>query len=234
MVEISVCLPSYNGEKYIVQQIESILVQLGVSDELIISDDSSSDNTIRLVESFNDPRIVLLKNNRFKSPIFNLENALKHVRGKFIFLADQDDIWIPNRIERVKEHLFDYGLVVNDCSIVSEDLKVLHDSYFKIRGSGPGFLKNLYKNTYLGCCIALRRDVLQFALPFPEQIPMHDMWLGLITETKSKVLFLNEVLVKYRRHSNNVTQLQERFKISNVGLMLKYRWNIIRYFRRFL
>lgn len=90
---ISVCMPTYNGEKFIRIQLESILSQLGNDDEIVISDDSSTDKTVEITKSFNDSRIHLLENNTFHSPIYNLENALKNAKGDFIFLSDQDDEW---------------------------------------------------------------------------------------------------------------------------------------------
>ena len=89
---ISVCMATYNGEKYIEEQLKSILSQLGENDEVIVSDDSSTDNTLAIVESFNDVRIKIFPNNKFHSPIFNFENALKQATGDYIFLSDQDDV----------------------------------------------------------------------------------------------------------------------------------------------
>jgi len=110
-MKISVCMASYNGEKYIRQQIDSILPQLGESDELIISDDSSTDDTISVVKSINDNRIKLIKDQKFKSPVSNFENAIKNATGDFIFLCDQDDIWQPNKVESVLPFLKQYDLV---------------------------------------------------------------------------------------------------------------------------
>ena len=96
---VSVCIPTYNGAKYIKEQLDSILSQLGESDEVIISDDSSSDATLDIIKALNDSRIVILEGGKFRSPIFNVENAMKHSSGSFIFLSDQDDVWLPNKID---------------------------------------------------------------------------------------------------------------------------------------
>jgi glycosyltransferase involved in cell wall biosynthesis len=89
---ISVCLPTFNGSKYIIQQLDSILCQLKENDEIIISDDSSEDNTCELIEKLNDKRIIILKEKKIPNYIFNYENAIKHAKGKYIFLSDQDDV----------------------------------------------------------------------------------------------------------------------------------------------
>ena len=102
---ISVCIATYNGEKYIREQLDSILPQLGLDDEVIISDDSSTDNTLKIIEEYNDCRIKIFSNNKFYSPILNFENALKKAQGDFIFLSDQDDIWKSNKVEVVMKYL---------------------------------------------------------------------------------------------------------------------------------
>ncbi|MDE5758415.1 MAG: glycosyltransferase, partial [Allobaculum sp.] len=91
---ISVCIATYNGERYIETQIRSILDQLNEDDEIIISDDSSTDRTLDIIRSLNDSRIKLFAGNKFHSRTFNFENALKQATGDFIFLSDQDDIWL--------------------------------------------------------------------------------------------------------------------------------------------
>ena len=102
---LTVCIATYNGEKYIRQQLNSVLIQLGENDEVIISDDSSSDATVEIVRSFNDSRIKLLVDNKFSSPVRNFENALKYATGDYIFLCDQDDIWLPDKVKSMLPYL---------------------------------------------------------------------------------------------------------------------------------
>ena len=158
---ISVCIPTFNGEKFIKQQLDSILNQSMPVDEIIISDDSSSDNTVKIIKSYNNNRIKLIENQTFKSPIFNLENALKKANGDYIFLADQDDIWYDNKVEIMMKHLKDYNLVVSNCEIIDENDAVLVHSFFKVMNSGKGVFKNLIKNTYSGNCMALNKNLLK-------------------------------------------------------------------------
>lgn len=122
---ISVCIPTYNGEKYLKQQLDSILVQLEKNDEIIVSDDSSTDSTINLLKSYQDPRIRILQGNLYKNPIFNLENALKHAKGDYIFTADQDDIWKNDKVKQMIQALQKYDLVVSDASIINKMGKLL-------------------------------------------------------------------------------------------------------------
>jgi glycosyltransferase involved in cell wall biosynthesis len=205
MNKISVCIATYNGEKYIHQQLGSILGQIGESDEIIISDDSSSDRTVEIIKTFDDKRIRLLENNRFHSPAYNFENALENVTGDIIFLSDQDDIWLENKVKIMKGLLQKYELVVSDCIVINENEDILQESFFKIRGSKKGFLNNLVKNSYMGCCMAFNRRILDIALPFPDNLPMHDMWIGMIGELYGKTYFCDQRLVKYRRHEHSTS-----------------------------
>ena len=202
--KISVCIATYNGALYIKEQLQSILLNLRENDEIIISDDHSSDDTIKIVHAFNDPRIKVVYNTKSnKGHIRNFENALTKATGDVIFLSDQDDIWLPEKAERMLEALEDHDLVVCDCIVVDQSMEVISDSFFGLIHSGSGFLKNLIKNTFLGCCMAFKRDILEKALPFPKKLISHDTWIGLIGETYGSTLFLPEKLHYFRRHGSN-------------------------------
>ncbi len=208
-MKCSVCMATYNGEKYIEQQVLSIIQQLGAEDELIISDDSSTDDTLRILEAFNDDRIKVFTNVRKKGPVGNFENALNHAQYDFIFLADQDDLWLPGKVKKHMELMQQYELVTSDAVVVKEDGTVLFDSFFKARNAGKGFFKNLWKSSYLGCCMSFRRSLLDRALPFPENLYMHDWWLALIAELEDNVCFCDSTFLRYVRHADNVTQTLE-------------------------
>jgi glycosyltransferase involved in cell wall biosynthesis len=203
---ISVCIPAFNGERFIHQQLASILDQLGEGDEVVISDDSSTDNTIDCIKMFGDKRIRLLEGGTFQSPVYNLEHALKHARGDQIFLADQDDVWLPGKVSTMMHFLRNCSVVVSDCIVVNQEEKVIRDSFYEIMNSGPGFMKNFVRNSYLGCCMAFNRKMLSFFLPFPQGIAMHDIWMGLISEVFGNPLFIPDRLILYRRHERNMTQ----------------------------
>lgn len=230
---ISVCMTTYNGAKYIKEQIESILSQISDDDEIIISDDGSVDNTLSILQSFNDKRIKIFSHKKFqrKKYIFkfdlttrNMENAIKKSVGDFIFMADQDDIWERDRITSVLPFFDNYSLVINDCKVIDENRAVIYESYFDLINSKKGFVKNLSKNSYLGCCMAFKRDILQYVLPFPKQPVPHDIWIGLISEIFGKVYFLQEKKILYRRHSNNLSNSAE---VSNNTLLFKIRYRAI-------
>ncbi|MCE3076561.1 glycosyltransferase [Chryseobacterium gwangjuense] len=227
---VTVCIATYNGEKYIKTQIDSILSQLNIDDEIIISDDGSTDDTLNIVKNYKDNRIkIFLNNKRVQKNAFgyvskNFENAIVNAKGNFIFLADQDDIWVEGKIQLCKKALENNDLVLHDCIVVNKENQELFSSYFKLNKSKQGIIKNIVKNSYLGCCMAFKRSMLDLALPFPQREVPHDIWLGLIAENFGKVQFLKEKLVRYRRHGNNLSASGEN---SSNSLLFKLKYRLI-------
>ncbi|WP_207384897.1 glycosyltransferase family 2 protein [Flavobacterium sp. MEB061] len=194
-------MTTYNGDLFLKEQVDSILNQIRPDDELIISDDSSTDGTVEILKGIKDLRIKLLLNNTFRDPIMNFQNCLKEASGEFIFLSDQDDIWIDGKYEKMLNLLGDYDLVISDSKIVDEDLNLIEPSFFKFFGSGKGILKNVMKSSYYGSCMAFRKSLLEKSLPFPNTKEIgHDLWIGLVGEMTGRVLFYDEQLILYRRH----------------------------------
>lgn len=201
-MNISVCMATHNGAKYLRQQVDSILPQLGSDDELIVSDDNSFDSTLSILNSYQDSRIIILEPKTFGSPTRNFENALPYCQNPLIFLADQDDVWYKEKIAVMKASLGKSDLVVCDCRIVDNDLAPLHSSFFHHNRSRSGLFKNFIKNSFVGCCMAFHKKVLTKALPFPKE-HFHDQWIGLMAERYFNVAFLPQVLVDHRRHPDN-------------------------------
>ncbi len=218
---ISVCMATYNGEAFIEAQLRSILASPRI-DEVVVSDDDSSDATLARIAALGDARVRVVAGPR-AGLIRNFENALSQARGEVIFLSDQDDVWQPQKVEVVLEALIDADLVVTDCRVVDGDLHVVAPSFFRVHGSRPGFARNLLRNGYLGCCMAFRRSVLERALPFPPALPMHDWWIGLVAERSVRVRFLDTPLTLYRRHDANASSASER---SRASLRTRLRWRL--------
>ena len=225
---ISVCLASFNGAPYIREQIASILSQLGPGDELIVSDDGSSDGTPDIIRGLNDVRVRLLSGHERVGVVQNFERAILASVGEIIFLSDQDDVWLPGKVEACLATLKSNILVVTDCRVVDADLRVTHDSFFAFRGSRPGILSNIFRNTYLGCCMAFRRELLGAALPLPARVPMHDMWLGLVAETVGRVAFISTPYLLFRRHGKNASPTYKEKNPFGVMAKLSYRLLLMR------
>ncbi|HRO42880.1 MAG TPA: glycosyltransferase [Flavipsychrobacter sp.] len=220
----------YNGEAFLIQQINSILLQLGTCDELIISDDGSTDGTLAIINSLDDPRITLLSNGGGQSATSNFDNALKYARNDIIFLSDQDDIWLAGKVEKCCSLMKQFDVVVTNAIIVDQELVVVHPSYFEQQQSGPGLIKNLLSNKYLGCCIAFRRTCMPYFHPFPSAIPMHDIWIGFVAEVlRLKIHFETQPFLLYRRHSKNASTASGP-SINPINKKLNYRFNLVKYF----
>ncbi len=221
---VSVCMATRNGEKYIAQQLNSILPQLASDDEIVITDDASTDRTAEIIRAYGDPRIVLHVNSVSRGISGTFEKSLRHCRGSYVFLADQDDQWIHGKVKVMTRHLERNDLVVSDCMLVDHLMKANGESFYTINRSGRGFLKNLIRNSYMGCCMAFRRSVLDKALPFPPDIPMHDYWIGLICELHFRVTFIPDVLIYHRRHFSNASTNGVRSTLAfSKRLMDRYR-----------
>lgn len=203
---ISVCMATYNGEKYIKEQLISILKQLGDEDEIIISDDHSTDTTLEIIEQLSDSRILVFFNTE-KGYTSNFENALRQVSGDIIFISDQDDIWNPTKVEICLEALQSVDLVVSDCQLINSQNEIISLSYFELRKVKKSSWGNLVKFGYLGCCLAFRSELLKKALPFPSnrQMCTHDNWLFLVGAFLYRYKVLDERLINYRRHDANVS-----------------------------
>lgn len=226
-IRVSVAMTTYNGERFVKEQIESILACLNSTDELVISDDGSTDHTLATIKELAaaDERIRLIDGPK-QGVVKNFENALLHCKGEYIFLSDQDDLWRSDKVAIVLPQLKEYLLVCHNANIYDYQAdKIVGDVQSKIGTHGTVF-KNIIKNSFIGCCMAFRRELLQFALPFPDQklIHMHDWWLGLVALKKGKVCFEKSCLIDYRIHGGNAVGFQKTgfaFKIKKRLGMLK-------------
>jgi glycosyltransferase involved in cell wall biosynthesis len=219
---ISVCIPAFNGEIFIGEQIISILGQLDKDAEVVISDDNSTDRTLEIIHSFHDTRIKVVRNTRSAGPVSNLENALNNAQGDVIFLADQDDIWAPEKVSTMTPMLDKYDLVISDAAVIDRSGTVLHPSFYRLNHSGRGLIRNWVNNSFLGCCMAFNRNLLEYVLPFPTGIAMHDIWIGLNTALVARYHFMPEKLVLYRRHGDNASPTAEKINW-RIGYMVRYR-----------
>lgn len=224
---LSVVVATYNGEKYITEQLDSILNQLSKSDEVVISDDGSNDNTLNIIKKYqkNNPNIILLDGPR-QGVIKNFQFGIENCHGDIIFLADQDDIWLPNKVQRVVS-IFDsdssISCVLHDVSVVDKSLNVIAPSFFELRKSKKGFVHNLIKNSFMGSAMAFRSTAKNKILPIPGDVPMHDQWIGLLCYVNGRVVFSNDKLGLYRRHGENVSNL----KHGSIRNMIKKRVKLI-------
>ncbi len=206
MYTISVAMAAYEGAKYISEQIESILPQLGNKDELIISYQKSEDDTEWIIRKYenSDPR-VRVHLCKEKGLFHNFEHALINCKNEVIFISDQDDIWMPEKVDKMLQALIENNVnaVVSSCKIVDSKLKPIKTITKKSHYIKP--FEIIIKNIVQGSCLAFERKYLKYILPFPDNIPMYDSYIGLIISTYGKVKYIDDELMLYRQHDNNVT-----------------------------
>lgn len=221
---VSVCMTTYNGEKYVKEQIQSILIQLSGEDELIIADDGSTDKTLKIIEQIKDPRIKLFRN-CFNNVVKNFEFSIGKSVGDFIFLSDQDDIWHQNKVEKYLNFFkkTNADLVISNVAVINQDGELRQEEFYENQFKGAVY-SNLIKNNFIGCAMAFRKTAVKWFLPFPADLPMHDWWIGLVIGKRGKVSFLDEKLLYYRRHGGNLTS----GKKSSFYNIIKWRWIIMK------
>lgn len=207
MIKISVVMATYNGAKYISEQLDSILAQTLVPNEIIIVDDCSTDGTWKLLSVYAQyhPQIKLHRNEVNLGVIKTFEVALMLCTGEFIALADQDDYWLPNKLELLTANIGGNWLIHSDAYIVDENLNIISESYSRIKPYHDNSLAMyLLRNNITGCTVLLHRDLLRLALPFPSNVIMHDHYLALCAIFCGRLTYLDLPLLKYRQHNQNV------------------------------
>lgn len=223
---ISVCMATYNGEKYLREQVDSILAQLNEKDELVVSDDGSTDNTIEILKSYNDSRIKIFHNKSRHGVNGNFENTLLNAIGEYIFLSDQDDVWLPNKVEICMQAMKKKDCVLHDCYVTNQKLDIISQSIFKDNNVRVGVLHNIVKNGFTGCCMAFKRNVLSEILPFPVKSKFyHDQWIGLKSTLKFSVAYIDIPLILFRRHSSNSSTASGK-SLMNLTSKIYYRFQL--------
>lgn len=234
--KVSIAMAVYNGEKYLNEQIDSILQQLVERDELIISYDKSSDNSLKIIKAYasKDHRIKYFYNNLTPGVVKNFENAVRHCTGEIIFYSDQDDIWMSDKIKKVLSKFEDPNVtvVIHDSSLTDSELNILYPSTFKLRNGNTSIIKNFIRLSYIGCSMAFRSTMLPVILPLPTKKRSHDWWTGTICSCFGKMEMINDSLILHRIHEDNVTpkkrpslkyQLEIR-RIIFVNTVKRYFW----------
>lgn len=206
MKKYSVCIATYNGAKYIREQIESIQCQLDDQAEIIVSDDDSTDETLKIVSEMKekDSRIQIVKGPK-KGFSCNFENAVKHATGEIILFSDQDDIWEKDKVAQI-ERIFSKNA---DCTTVLHTMSTFDDKHEDtnaiIMGYKTGVLRNYIRSSYWGCCMAVKREFLIRFMPFRAYCVGHDQLTGLMSEKHGKTVFLDEKLLRHRLHGSNTS-----------------------------
>lgn len=220
---VSVALGTHNGERFIGEQIASILSQTRPVDEIVLSDDASSDRTVEIVEAAvaahreahgEAPTLVVLRNDPPLRVTKNFEQALERASSELVALCDQDDVWHPTRIERLAAEFDDSEVLYvfsNARQVDAEGHPLGHDLFEAVAMSarerglieqGQVFEQFMRRNLATGATVMLRRSLVDVATPFPQSW-LHDEWLAVVAAAFDGVRMHDEALTDYRQHGNN-------------------------------
>jgi glycosyltransferase involved in cell wall biosynthesis len=226
---------TYNGARYLSEQLASIAAQTRPPDELVVCDDRSADETVHVVERFAASAgfaVSLHVNERNLGSTRNFEKAIGLCRGELIALCDQDDVWMPRKLERMEE-VFDrrpgVGLVFTDAEIVDESLRPLGERLWarvgfdrrmrRLVGGGRALDVLLPGWTVTGATMAFRSAFKPLVLDIPDDLAMiHDGWVALIVAAVAGVAFIDEPLIKYRQHSRQQIGAPKKKRNAGAGL----------------
>lgn len=213
---IDILLPTYNGEKYLREQLDSILNQTYKNIRLIISDDCSKDSTPKILEEYRDKdeRVELYLQKENIGVVKGIEFLLKKVKSNYYMLADQDDVWLPIKVEKSIETLKrqNADLVFGDLEIVDEKLETIYPSFGdfmklnrKINKYIDSYKVNYLYNCVTGCTVLSKKEFIEKILPIPTESKylIHDHWIGLVVALNGKLAYMPEKYIKYRQHGNN-------------------------------
>jgi glycosyltransferase involved in cell wall biosynthesis len=227
---LSIAMCTYNGEQYLQEQLDSILSQSYVNLELIISDDCSSDSTIRIIERYQekDPRIKLYKNEKNLGFLKNFEKSISLCTGKYIALADQDDIWKTNKLELFFHEINDNVLIYSDAIIIDKDsnetgtqLVRPKSNLCKGRCNKAFFLNNFVS----GNTMMFKQEIVQHIIPIPKHMSYHDIWIGYVASTYGSITYTEDSMTYYRKYEGQVTHQGDVIP-TNIFHRLQYKKNL--------
>lgn len=213
MTRVSVALASYNGMKYIETFLRSVRNQDWAGLSLVVSDDASSDTTVRIISDV-WPEATIVSNTGPAGAIGNFSNALSHARGGYVALADQDDVWMPEKINRLMAKMTAVEgrnpgmpvLIFSDLKVVDEELNIIQNSFFQSTNKNidAAILRDFVIGNHIpGCAMLVNDALLQRALPIPVDVMMHDWWLALVASTFGVIEHVDAPLILYRQHGSN-------------------------------
>lgn len=220
---ISIALATYNGSKYLREQLDSILAQSMDDFEVVACDDCSTDETPQILQVYasRDSRFKVYQNAKNLGFKKNFEHILSLCKGEFIAFCDQDDIWEPNHLEILYKNIGDNyciganSLIINENGISQNKTLLEYWPIHVMPQNGKElFQHELYSNVIQGTASLIRASLIKQALPIPEDIKYHDYWFALVAGLNEKCKYIGDVVLKYRRHSNNASEYQ-KFTIWN-------------------
>jgi glycosyltransferase involved in cell wall biosynthesis len=212
---ISIAITTYNGEKFLQKQLDSIFQQTIKNIEVVVCDDRSTDGTVAILENYKKKHgLRYFINDKNLGFFKNFERVLGFCEGTLIALSDQDDIWLPKKLERLKKSIGNFSLVYSDVSFIDDNDHMVAESATTFAGllplSGKPFRILAFNNFVIGCTVMITRDLLRIAMPFPDGAYAHDYWLAVVACKRNGIYYCNERLVQYRLHSGNTIGMRKK------------------------
>ena len=232
-------MATYNGASWIKDFLNSLDVQTYEDWRLIVSDDNSKDGTIELIKdhfSQNSEKLVIVRRDQAGLGVIkNFQDAIDASNAEYILLADQDDVWRPEKLDvlyqtmrQVEQERGTPALVFSDLEVVDEQLRLLDASWWSFSSAKPTWVTSfrglICQNVVPGCAMMLNRSLIDLALPFPPGTLMHDWWLLLVCSAFGKVGFCHDSLVRYRRHADAHTYWGKEGFITRLSQHLSARY----------
>lgn len=236
MLSIAMC--TFNGEDYIDAQLQSFCQQTLLPHELIICDDGSHDRTIEKAQKFSLRApfpVYIYQNRKALGPAQNFSRAISLCKGEYIALSDQDDVWLPDKLECEMDLMIHWEgkksgavLVHSDLSVVDESLQIKHRSMFRAQhlhheGKADALKKLLVQNYVTGCTVLLNRALVEKAMPIPMAAVMHDWWLALIAAADGEIAFVSKPTVLYRQHGKNTIGAKPYVSFATLKKLYQYQ-----------
>lgn len=204
---ISIALATYNGAKYLSKQLDSILHQTLLPCEVIIVDDSSTDNTWDILLEYQSKYSIIkrYRNEKNSGVVASFNSAIMKCSGDYIALCDQDDIWLPNKLEILVNNIENYSLIHSDARLIDSDERVVRESHFEIKDANKKyFVDYLWTSSVHGCTAMFKRDLVYKYFPIADGVLSHDQYVALCAMNENGVKLIIDKLVLYRQHTNNV------------------------------
>ncbi len=231
---VSVCIATYNGERYLAHQLRSILDELTPDDEVVIVDDASTDGTLAVAEGIDDPRVRVIRQSANRGYVRTFEAAIAAATKDVVFLSDQDDEWVAGRRAALLEALGDRSIAAGDLVLLGDDAPLTSPltrrpwrlGALPNGGSFGNELRLLAGDApYYGCAMALRRDALELVLPFPDfLIESHDLWIATVGNTARTLAHVRRPVLRRRLHDANASAPRPR----GIVKALQSRWMLVR------
>lgn len=232
MPQLFIALATYNGEKYLDSFLHSLMNQVVKANQIIVIDDASSDNSVAILKSFSSLlplKIIIHDKNQGHRASF--EDALKEIQkikepGDLVALADQDDVWLPNKLFLLSQKIGQSDLIFGDAEVIDAKGNIVAPSwrrYANISTKQPFLAHIAGINHVTGCLSLFKADLLDVVLPIPEGVSVHDRWISLIAEKRKGIQAIKEPVVQYRLHENNAVGLKKESSMERT-LLINITW----------